>query len=588
MTAVLRVEEPSARYLVQLEPPIVRGFDLLTTARSGVTLLRSLVSALAVQGLLLPQDPEDEPASILLGQVSAERDRLRSKPDVKSAKGARLLDDDELGITLPRSWVWARFGELIDASEAGWSPNCEGGARAGSCWGVLKVSAVSWGEFRPYENKALPTHLEARSEFEVRDGDFLISRANTAQLVARSVVVSKPEPHLMLSDKIIRLQLSRLVDKQFFNLVNNSRMARDYYAANASGTSSSMKNVGREDILGMPVPVPPLAEQHRIVARVEELMKLCDALEQNGRLADEQHARLTSTLFDALAASESAHALAENWQRVAEHFDLLLDRPEAIDALEQTILQLAVRGLLVVQDSSDEAASALLMRIRAERERMGKISRSSREVPLLDVGDDTEPFDLPTGWAWARFAQLGEFGRGKSKHRPRNDPSLFSPGIYPLIQTGEVSRACQFITEVHSHYSDVGLAQSRLWPAGTLCITIAANIADSAILSFDACFPDSVVGFIPAKAFDDARYFLVFMKTARQRLIDFAPSTAQKNINLDVLNSVLIPLPPLAEQHRIVARVEELRRLCDDLRHRLAQARETQSRLADALVAEVA
>ncbi len=98
-----------------------------------------------------------------------------------------------------------------------------------------------------------------------------------------------------------------------------------------------MKNVSRAVVLALPVPLPPLAEQHRIVARVEELMKLCDALEQSGRLADEQHARLTSTLFDALAASESAYALAENWQRVAEHFDLLLSYPESSDAFEQVI-----------------------------------------------------------------------------------------------------------------------------------------------------------------------------------------------------------------------------------------------------------
>ena len=137
----------------------------------------------------------------------------------------------------------------------------------------------------------------------------------------------------MLSDKIIRLHLSAFADRKYFNLVNNSQQAREYYAINASGTSSSMKNVGRDVILRMPVPVPPLAEQHRIVARVEELMKLCDALEQNGRLADAQHARLRSTLFDALATSESAHALAENWLRIAEHFDILLDRPRNVSMI---------------------------------------------------------------------------------------------------------------------------------------------------------------------------------------------------------------------------------------------------------------
>ena len=141
---------------------------------------------------------------------------------------------------------------------------------------------------------------------------------------------------------------------------------------------------------------PPLAEQHRIVARVEELMKLCDAMEQNGRLADEQHARLTSTLFDALATSESAHSLAENWQRVAEHFDLLLDRPEAIDDLERTILQLAVRGLLVVQDSSDERAPALRERIHSERAALFASGLAKREKPLKPVDESEYAFPLQT------------------------------------------------------------------------------------------------------------------------------------------------------------------------------------------------
>ncbi|EHA17205.1 restriction modification system DNA specificity domain protein, partial [Halomonas sp. HAL1] len=173
------------------------------------------------------------------------------------------------------------------------------------------------------------------------------------------------------------------------------------------------------------------------------------------------------------------------------------------------------------------------------------------------------PFDLPKGWAWARFPELGVFGRGKSKHRPRNDPKLFSPGIYPLVQTGEVSRSGNLISEYHSKYSEVGLAQSKLWPEGTLCITIAANIADSAILGFEACFPDSVVGFVPAKELQDkVEYFLIFMKTAREKLLAFAPSTAQKNINLQILESVLIPVPPKEEIERILRRMSEINYLC--------------------------
>ena len=288
----------SAHALAENWQRIAEHFDLLLDRPEAVAALEQTILQLAVRGLLVAQDAGDESAADLLVRIRSERDRLISEGQIRKDRPAPVPGDDALPCALPCSWVWARFGAVVHASEAGWSPNCEGGQRAGSSWGVLKVSAVSWGEFRSYENKELPRHLEARIGFEVRNGDFLISRANTAELVARSVVVSHAEPRLMMSDKIIRLRLSSFVDRQFFNLVNNSRFAREYYAANASGTSSSMKNVGREVILGMPVPVPPLAEQHRIVARVEELRLLCTQLRE--RLSAAR--RTQSQLADALVA----------------------------------------------------------------------------------------------------------------------------------------------------------------------------------------------------------------------------------------------------------------------------------------------
>jgi type I restriction enzyme S subunit len=149
-----------------------------------------------------------------------------------------------------------------------------------------------------------------------------------------------------------------------------------------------------------------------------------------------------------------------------------------------------------------------------------------------------------------------------------------------------VARSGGLITTHTNKYNDIGLAQSKKWPAGTLCITIAANIADSGILSFDACFPDSVVGFVPASEFSSARYFEYFMRTAKENLLEFAPATAQKNINLEILNALLIPLPPLAEQHRIVAKVDKLFALCDQLEASLGSAQADRTRLLDALLHE--
>ena len=149
-----------------------------------------------------------------------------------------------------------------------------------------------------------------------------------------------------------------------------------------------------------------------------------------------------------------------------------------------------------------------------------------------------------------------------------------------------MARSNGLIKTYTNMYNDFGLAQSHKWPKGTLCITIAANIADSGILSFDACFPDSVVGFIPATVFPNARYFEYFIRTAKANLLEFAPATAQKNINLEILNAVLVPLPPLVEQQRIVARVDELMAVCDKLEERLRGTQILKHHLLEAILNE--
>ena len=580
MSAVVEALEPRTQYLVATEPALMQAFDLLATAPGAAATLRRLILSLAVQGKLIQQDASDVSASDLLAQIRAEMKLQDDTTEPASPVTATPFD-------IPSSWEWASLGEVVDLIRGITFPASEKTKEPApnriACLRTTNVQhSIEWHDLLFVDRSFMGREVQL-----IRHHDIVMSMANSRELVGKvALIESVPFPEATFGGFLGVLR-PRHIDPRYVMAVLRTDYARQSLIGSASQTTN-IANISLAKLRPLPFPIPPLAEQQRIVARVEELMELCDALEQSGRLADGQHARLTSTLFDALAASESPHALAENWRRVGELFDLLLDRQEAIDAFEQTILELAVRGLLVPQYSFDQPANDLLASIRAEKEPPPYARRIKRELLSQVVGEKIQPFDLPTGWTWARFPEIGEFGRGKSKHRPRNDPSLFNPGIYPLIQTGEVSRAGKFITEVHSYYSEVGLAQSRLWPAGTLCITIAANIADSAILSFDACFPDSVVGFIPASGLEDARYLLIFMKTARQRLVDFAPATAQKNINLDVLNSVLIPLPPAAEQQRIVSRVEELQRLCADLRQRVTQARATQARLADALVAEVA
>ncbi|MEM5441044.1 restriction endonuclease subunit S [Serratia marcescens] len=163
-----------------------------------------------------------------------------------------------------------------------------------------------------------------------------------------------------------------------------------------------------------------------------------------------------------------------------------------------------------------------------------------------------DPLINSKGWDTKKLKDLGELNRGKSKHRPRNDPKLLG-GFYPLIQTGDVARADNYIVHYNSTYSELGLKQSKLWPKGTLCITIAANIADTAILSFDACFPDSVVGFNANTNLTSNEFIHYWLKFYQSTLEQLAPESAQKNINLKILEEIDVFVPPLIHQLEFVA-----------------------------------
>lgn len=164
---------------------------------------------------------------------------------------------------------------------------------------------------------------------------------------------------------------------------------------------------------------------------------------------------------------------------------------------------------------------------------------------------------IPDEWKYVKLKGLGDLARGKSKHRPRNDRRLFG-GPYPFIQTGEVKASGGLITSYKKTYSEFGLSQSKLWPKGTLCITIAANIAETAFLDFDACFPDSVVGFTANNSLVHPKYVKYFIELSKEKIARFAPATAQKNINLKTLEELVIPLCSLAEQEQIIYEIESL------------------------------
>ena len=266
--------------------------------------------------------------------------------------------------------------------------------------------------------------------------------------------------------------------------------------------------------------------------------------------------------------------------QIADALDeLFSDLDAGVVALERTrdkltlyrasVLKAAVEGALTAdwraRHPQVEPASELLKRNLVERRRrweqgqLRQFEEKGSVPPKSWKAKYREPesfatvpvLPLPEGWCWASLDQLGSLDRGRSRHRPRNAKFLYG-GPYPFIQTGDVRGAQQYIREHTQTYSRAGLEQSRLWPAETLCVTIAANIANTAILSYPACFPDSIVGVFFDESSVSVRYVEMYIRTVRTRIEAYAPATAQKNINNTVLRTLPVPLPPVDEQYAIV------------------------------------
>lgn len=564
-------------------------FETAFDAPDGIDKLRELIVTLALQGKLVEQDSDDLPASELLKGMTEEKQILIDKGQIKKNKPLPVIKSEDIPYLLPSSWTWVRLGDVSIESSAGQSPQCLRRPKMEHEWGVLKISAVSWGEFNPNENKALPPEKEFKQENEVKVGDFLLSRANTEELVARSVIVKTTVPKLLINDKIIRFTLSKGVSKEFVNIANLSNGSRKYYAANASGTSSSMKNVTRDVMCRLPIPLPPLPEQCRIVAKIDQLMARCDELEKLRTERDRKRLTVHTAALNRLLTAQTSDTSTDAWRFIAQHFGELYAVKENVAELRKAILQLAVMGKLVEQDPSDEPASELLKAIQTEKQKLLKEGKIKRPKSFSAITPKEIPYQLPTGWEWIRLGNSGAFERGKSKHRPRNDKRLFQDGIYPFVQTGDVSKAKttdDVITTCGKYYNDFGLKQSRLWPKDTLCITIAANIAETGFLGMEACIPDSVVAFLSLND-SISKFVKFFIDVAKEDLENYAPSTAQKNINLGIINDLLFPFPPLAEQHRIVAKVDQLMALCDTLEQQIDNATHKQTALLNAVMAQV-
>lgn len=563
MNAALTAQEPSAKTLANLPPPLVRHFDLIAEAPGGVASLRELILTLAVQGKLVPQDPSDEPASELLKKIRAEKDRLIAEGKMKRDKPSAEILESESIASMPSNWALARLGTVVNVSTGKLDAN----------------AAVPGGRYPFFTCSATPLEIDSYS-FDCKavllagNGDFNLKRYEGKFDAYQRTYVIEP----ILWD----LQYLYFLLRQNISIITK----------NNRGSAIPYLKLG--DITEPVIAIPPLAEQSRIVIRVEELMQLCDALEASGQLEAQQHAQLVGTLLGTLTQSETPEALADNWQRIATHFDLLLDRPEVVDALEQTILQLAVRGLLVPQDPTDEPASVLLQKIRTEKDHLIAQGKIKRDKPLPPITDEEKPFELPQGWEFTRFGFVAQnfftgLDRGRDQQATTRTYAYFK--MNNISNDGDVN--FENMTRVDA--SDDEVEKFSLKVSDFLF-----NTRNSRELVGKTCvirkLPENHIVFnnniLVVRFFDvvmPAFVHYFFKSTDGKKLLD-AMKSATTNVCAIYQGNLLelvCPIPPHQEQVRIVTRVNELRSLCADLRRQVINVRAVMENLSKSLVAEV-
>lgn len=402
-----------------------------------------------------------------------------------------------------------------------------------------------------------------REEFEgkyehflLKEGDIVVSSSGTLGKIA---VVSPGDLPLMLNTSTIRFRSihPELLTQNFLRFFLQSH--HFYRQIESAKTGSAIFNYGPSHLKQMRILLPPLGEQRRIAAKLDILLGKVDGCQK--RLA--KIPMILKRFRQAVLAAACSGRLTSDWRAV--HVDL-----EPADQLVERIFS---------KRQQEYTADCKKAKTEGKKPPKKPNNLEPRRVETAGLPE------IPDEWTWIHLPELGYMSRGKSKHRPRNAPHLFG-GPYPFIQTGDIAQSSGRITSHRQTYSEAGLAQSHLWSSGTVCITIAANIANSAILTYPACFPDSIVGLTPDEAFCIKEYVEFFIRTARSNLDQFAPATAQKNINIEILSDVAVPLPPLAEQKEIVHRVEAMFKLAEAVEKRVAAATTRAERLSQAILAK--
>lgn len=549
------------------------NLPLLSGAPNGIPKLRELILELAVRGKLVRQNHAESAIEKLLDDSRKERADAMASGLIKKEKPAAPIKEDEQPFSLPSGWAWCR---IVDTGDY-----INGLALRPTDWSnsgrpIIRIQNLSGrnAEFNRTKADVDPSVI-------VNAGDILVSWSATLD-----AYIWQGEQGV-LNQHIFRVSPSGVVNTQYLYWL--LKWAIRVLANSDHAHGLVMAHINRGPFLAQPVGLPPLEEQQRIVAKIEELMAWCDALEVEQSDAANAHTGLVQALLGSLTATANTQDFSTSWQRVAEHFHTLFTTESSIYALKQTLLQLAVMGKLAPQDSTDQPASELLARVQYEKQAVVATGRIKSDKMVPSKEDDKKPFQLPPAWSWTRLGDICVLGPSNG-FSPK--PALVETP-YRCLTLSATTRGL-FKGDCFKFVDIEEAVAKKYWlKKGDLLIQRANSIdyvGVSAIYNGEDdqyIYPDLMMRINISRNLSTP-YVHAYLSSIEGRGYFRSNATGTQGnmpkINQGTVVNAPIPIPPINEQHRIIAKVDEITRLCDQLRTRLVQGNQLNEQLAVALV----
>ncbi len=477
--------------------------------------LKNKILQLAIQGKLVDQDPNDEPASVLLERIKKERDRLVKEGKIKKQKPLPKITDEEKPFEIPESWEWVRLGEISLNIQYGYTApakDIDTGVK------MLRITDIQAGKI-VWDNVPYCEVEDSKIQiYKLKYGDILIAR--TGGTIGKSTLIVDLPSTCVFASYLIRVQLSTKMIYKYTYYFLNSYLYWEQLYNKSKGTGQP--NVNSKALSNLLIPLPPVTEQKRIVKKIDELFDLIDELDSN-----------KEELF------------------------------EVINLTRNKVLQLAIQGKLVDQDPNDEPASVLLERIKKERDRLVKEGKIRKQKPLPGITDEEKPFDIPESWEWVRLGDVALLNMGQS---PSGDTVNDKEGME--FHQGKIYFGDKYLNKSNKYTT----APKKIAQPGDILLSVRApvgaiNITDRKVCIGRGLCAISSLGTMPND------YYFYFIKAFEEYLVENATGTTFSAVTASTVNEMKLPLPPVEEQERIVKKLDAIMNMLDELESQLSDSK---------------